>query len=185
MAEIVTWYWELWNEPDIFYWRGTAEEFNTLYDYTAAAVKAACPEARVGGPATTNPAPGSKAAAYLDGFLAHCADGVNAYTGERGTPLDFVTFHVKGGGYRADPLHRKQAPPVGEADPGTYAPTAMRSSVNTRLRQSRMRPFRDRPRRLGGRRRLGQRQSELSQHRHTMPASSPPLSTKSAATPGA
>ncbi len=109
--EIVSWYWELWNEPDIFYWRGTAEEFNTLYDYTAAAVKSVCPEARVGGPATTNPAPGSKAAAYLDGFLAHCADGVNAYTGERGAPLDFITFHVKGGGYRADPLHRKQDPP--------------------------------------------------------------------------
>ncbi|MEN9935296.1 MAG: hypothetical protein RLZZ387_1875 [Chloroflexota bacterium] len=109
--EITGWYWELWNEPDIFYWRGTPEEFNTLYDYTAAAVKTACPEARVGGPGTTNPAPGSKAAAYLDQFLAHCADGANAATGGRGAPLDFVSFHVKGGGYRADPRHRKQNPP--------------------------------------------------------------------------
>jgi xylan 1,4-beta-xylosidase len=109
--EIATWYWELWNEPDIFYWRGSLEEFNKLYDYTAAAVKAACPEARVGGPATTNPAPGSKAADFTDKFLDHCANGANAYTGQRGTPLDFITFHVKGGGYRADPKHRKQAPP--------------------------------------------------------------------------
>ncbi|HEU5088475.1 MAG TPA: hypothetical protein VFT99_13560, partial [Roseiflexaceae bacterium] len=30
--EAASWYWELWNEPDIFYWRGTPEEFNTLYD---------------------------------------------------------------------------------------------------------------------------------------------------------
>jgi xylan 1,4-beta-xylosidase len=110
-AEIATWYWELWNEPDIFYWRGTHAEFCTLYDYTVAAVKAACPAARVGGPATTNPAPGSAAAAYLDDFLRHCAEGRNAHSGERGTALDFVTFHVKGGGYRADPLHRKQPPP--------------------------------------------------------------------------
>lgn len=110
-AEITSWYWELWNEPDIFYWRGTFEEFAKLYDYTAAAVKAACPEARVGGPATTNPAPGSKAAEYLDRFLDHCANGTNFYSGERGTALDFITFHVKGGGYRADPLHRKQPPP--------------------------------------------------------------------------
>ena len=41
-AEVATWYWELWNEPDIFYWRGTIEEFDKLYDTTAAAVKAAC-----------------------------------------------------------------------------------------------------------------------------------------------
>ena len=112
LAEIRTWYWELWNEPDLdYYWKGTLEEFNKLYDYTAAAVKAACPEARVGGPGTTNPAPGSKAADYLDRFLAHCATGENACTGGIGAPLDFVTFHVKGGGYRADPLHKPEAPP--------------------------------------------------------------------------
>src|SRR5262245_307461 len=111
LKEIATWYWELWNEPDIFYWRGSLAEFNTLYDYTAAAVKAACPIARVGGPATTNPAPGSKAADFLDAFLAHCANGTNAFTGQTGTAVDFITFHVKGGGYRADPRRRKQAPP--------------------------------------------------------------------------
>lgn len=110
-AEIKSWYWELWNEPDIFYWRGTAVEFNKLYDYTAAAVKAACPDARVGGPGTTNPVPERKSAAVLDQFLAHCVMGVNGYTGQVGTPLDFLSFHVKGGGYRADAKHRPQRPP--------------------------------------------------------------------------
>jgi xylan 1,4-beta-xylosidase len=109
--EIASWYWELWNEPDIFYWRGTVDEFNKLYDYTAAAVKAACPAARVGGPGVTNPAPDRKSLEFLDKFLDHCANGVNYYTGQQGTPLDFTSFHVKGGGYRADPLHRKQNPP--------------------------------------------------------------------------
>jgi xylan 1,4-beta-xylosidase len=109
--EVKSWYWELWNEPDIFYWRGTLEEFNKLYDYTAAAVKAACPEARVGGPGVTNPSPERKSLDYLDKFLDHCANGTNACTGQQGTPLDFTSFHVKGGGYRADPLHRKQKPP--------------------------------------------------------------------------
>lgn len=110
--EIASWYWELWNEPDLdYYWKGTVEEFNQLYDCTAAAVKAACPQARIGGPATTNPAPGSRAATFLDAFLDHCANGTNYHSGQQGTTLDFVTFHVKGGGYRADPKHHKQPPP--------------------------------------------------------------------------
>ena len=55
-AEVESWYWELWNEPDISYWRGTPEEYDKLYDYTADAVKRALPGAHVGGPGTTGPA---------------------------------------------------------------------------------------------------------------------------------
>lgn len=110
--EVLLWYWELWNEPDLdYYWKGSIDEFNKLYDYTAAAVKAACPAARVGGPGTTNPIDGRRAAEFLEEFLKHCVNGVNFTTGQTGTPLDFVSFHVKGGGYRADPKHRKQTPP--------------------------------------------------------------------------
>ena len=32
-AEVETWYWEVWNEPNIFYWRGTPEEYHRLYDH--------------------------------------------------------------------------------------------------------------------------------------------------------
>jgi xylan 1,4-beta-xylosidase len=85
--EVASWHWEVWNEPDIGYWHGTAEEYDKLYDVTAAAVKRALPEARVGGPATTGPG-SSKAASFLTQFLAHCASA--------GTPLDFITFHAKG-----------------------------------------------------------------------------------------
>lgn len=110
--EISTWYWELWNEPDLsYYWKGSIEEFNKLYDYTVAAVKDACPSAPVGGPGTTNPKPDGYSGQFLDAFLDHCVNGTNAYTGEQGTTLDFLSFHVKGGGYRADPLHAPQTPP--------------------------------------------------------------------------
>jgi xylan 1,4-beta-xylosidase len=94
-AEVESWYWELWNEPDIFYWRGTPEEYYKLYDYTADAVKRALPNARMGGPHTTNPG-SPNAAKFLRGFLEHCARGRNAATGATGAPLDFVAFHAKG-----------------------------------------------------------------------------------------
>jgi xylan 1,4-beta-xylosidase len=86
-SEVLTWYWELWNEPDIFYWKGTPEEFNRLYDVTARALKRTLPGIRVGGPATTGPA-SERAAKYLRQFLEHCD--------RSGTPLDFITFHAKG-----------------------------------------------------------------------------------------
>lgn len=94
-AEVEQWSWELWNEPDISYWRGTPEEYDKLYDYTADAVRRALPTARVGGPGTTG-AGSARAAAYLKQFLEHCARGVNAVTGKPGAPLDFISYHAKG-----------------------------------------------------------------------------------------
>ncbi|MGD0868116.1 MAG: beta-xylosidase [Bryobacteraceae bacterium] len=94
-AEVETWQWELWNEPDIFYWRGTPEEFDKLYDYTADAIKRALPNAKVGGPATTGPG-STRSSEYLRQFLEHCAHGVNAVTGKPGAPLDFISYHAKG-----------------------------------------------------------------------------------------
>jgi len=110
--EVLTWYWELWNEPDIFYWRGTHEEYCKLFDYTEAAVHAALDGARLGGPATTDPRPGSKSLKFLEDFLDHCANGVNHVTGKKGTRLDFVTFHTKGGGFPFDVDAPKMTPSV-------------------------------------------------------------------------
>jgi xylan 1,4-beta-xylosidase len=94
-AEVETWNWELWNEPDISYWRGTPEEYDKLYDYTTESIKRALPAAHVGGPGSTSPS-GPKAAAFLKQFLEHCAHGTNAVTGKPGAPLDFITYHAKG-----------------------------------------------------------------------------------------
>jgi len=94
-SEVATWYWEVWNEPDIGYWHGTPEEYDKLYDYAVDGVRRALPEAKVGGPATTGPG-AAKAAEFLRQFLRHCAQGTNFATGQTGTPLDFISFHAKG-----------------------------------------------------------------------------------------
>ncbi len=86
-VEVASWYWEVWNEPDIAYWHGTPEEYDKLYDVTSAAVKRALPAAKIGGPASTGPA-SLKAAVFLRQFLAHCA--------AQNAPLDFITYHAKG-----------------------------------------------------------------------------------------
>lgn len=94
-AEVKTWLWEVWNEPDIPYWKGTAEEYFKLYDYSAAAVLRALPDAQIGGPDSTGPA-SPKAAEFLRSFLKHCAEEKNYATGKTGAPLRFVSYHPKG-----------------------------------------------------------------------------------------
>lgn len=94
-AEVESWWWELWNEPDIGYWQGTPEEYFKLYDYTADAVKRALPTAKIGGPHVTGPL-GERTQKFLRDFLEHCARGKNAATGKTGAPLDYIGFHAKG-----------------------------------------------------------------------------------------
>ena len=94
-AEVKTWLWEVWNEPDIDYWKGTSQEYFKLYDFSVDAVLRALPEARVGGPDSTGPA-NPKAADFLRSFLDHCAHQPNYVSGRTGTRLDFISFHPKG-----------------------------------------------------------------------------------------
>jgi len=91
-AEVESWYWEVWNEPNIAYWQATPEEFHKLHDYAVDAVRRALPTARVGGPDSAGGAGGT----FLGGFLEHCLRGTNYATGQTGTPLDFLSFHAKG-----------------------------------------------------------------------------------------
>jgi len=93
--EVESWWWEVWNEPDIAYWRGTPEEFQKLYDYAADGLKRALPTARIGGPHVTGPN-GERTQKILAGFIEHCLRGTNYATGKIGSPLDFVAFHAKG-----------------------------------------------------------------------------------------
>ncbi|MGH9511224.1 MAG: GH39 family glycosyl hydrolase [Terriglobales bacterium] len=94
-AEVKTWLWEVWNEPDGIYWKGTTDDYFKLYDYSADAVLRALPSARVGGPDTTGPS-GEHAAEFLRRFLTHCAHEKNFATGRTGSPLAFISFHPKG-----------------------------------------------------------------------------------------
>jgi len=92
--EVATWYFEVWNEPDILYWHGTPAEYYKLYDYAVAGVRAALSTAKVGGPASTGPS-GEKAGIFLDNFLKHCLNDKSAANGGP-IPLDFISFHPKG-----------------------------------------------------------------------------------------
>ena len=93
--EVESWWWEVWNEPDIGYWHGTPEEFMKLYDYAAEGLKRALPTAKVGGPEVTGPN-GARTQGILRNFLEHCLRGTNYATRRTGSPIDFVTFHAKG-----------------------------------------------------------------------------------------
>lgn len=90
LAEVRTWFFELWNEPDISaFWMGSLEEYCETYAHTARALKAVDPGLRVGGPAV------ARSTGYLRAFLE--------YVTTRDLPLDFVSVHCKGGRPADDP----------------------------------------------------------------------------------
>jgi len=90
-AEVEQWYWEVWNEPNGAYWKGTPQDWYKLHDYAIDGVRHALPAARVGGPHVAGS--GGK---FLRDFLEHCVGGKNYATGRTGTPTDFIAFHAKG-----------------------------------------------------------------------------------------
>ena len=112
------WLWEVWNEPDIDYWHGSPEEYDKLYDVTAAAIRKELSGAKIGGPEATGVSAG-RSEAFLRQFLEHCARGKNAATGGVGAPLDFISFHPKGspkmvdGHVRMDVGHQLRATDLG------------------------------------------------------------------------
>jgi xylan 1,4-beta-xylosidase len=81
--EVRTWYFEVWNEPNLSgFWEGADQKaYFALYDLTAKTIKAVDPALRVGGPSTAG-------AAWIPEFLAHVK--------ESGAPIDFVTTHTYG-----------------------------------------------------------------------------------------
>jgi xylan 1,4-beta-xylosidase len=90
-AEVEQWYWEVWNEPNGSYWKASPAEFYKLHDYAVDGVRKALPTARVGGPHTA----GAGGKFHRD-FIEHCLHETNYATGQKGTPLDFLSFHAKG-----------------------------------------------------------------------------------------
>src|SRR5271156_5558404 len=83
-------YWEFWNEPEIF-WSGTPQQFYTLYEKTARALKATDSKLKVGGDASAFPYNGG---AYREGFIDFCS--------AHRVPLDFYSWHTYAD-FSADP----------------------------------------------------------------------------------
>jgi xylan 1,4-beta-xylosidase len=84
-------YWEFWNEPDGLFWSGTPQQFYSLYEKTARALKSVDPTLKVGGDGKAFP---SDDGGYREGFLDYCAS--------HHVPLDFYSWHTYANG-SADP----------------------------------------------------------------------------------
>ncbi|HPF87781.1 MAG TPA: xylann 1,4-beta-xylosidase [Candidatus Limiplasma sp.] len=83
--EVRTWYFEVWNEPNLSgFFTGTQADYFALYDASTEAVKSVDPAYRVGGPGTAGLAEGT----WIAELIAHCA--------EHRVPIDFVSTHGYG-----------------------------------------------------------------------------------------
>ncbi len=81
--EVKTWYFEVWNEPNLSpgFWSGSQADYFKLYGYTAKAVKSVNPAYRVGGPATAG-------AAWEKELIDYCS--------KNHVPIDFISTHTYG-----------------------------------------------------------------------------------------
>ena len=82
-AEVRSWFFEVWNEPNLdgFWEKADQKAYFDLYENTARTIKAIDPELRVGGPSTAG-------AAWVPEFLELAA--------AKNIPVDFVTTHTYG-----------------------------------------------------------------------------------------
>jgi xylan 1,4-beta-xylosidase len=80
--EVKTWYFEVWNEPNLDgFWAGSKEEYFKLYDYSVKAIKSVNSSYRVGGPGTAG-------AAWENEMIDFCS--------KNNLPLDFISTHSYG-----------------------------------------------------------------------------------------
>ncbi len=86
-SEVASWYFEVWNEPNLKRWffSGEQQDYFKLYSETAVTIKSVSPKYRVGGPATAGNA-------WISDMINFCSTAH--------TPIDFISTHdygVKGG----------------------------------------------------------------------------------------
>jgi xylan 1,4-beta-xylosidase len=80
--EVKTWYFEVWNEPNLHdFWPAGRDEYFKLYEVTAKAVKSVSPDYRVGGPGTAGNA-------WIEELIDYCV--------QNDVPLDFMSTHSYG-----------------------------------------------------------------------------------------
>lgn len=80
--EVSSWYFEVWNEPNLkYFFSGTMNDYFKLYQETANTIKSVSPNFRVGGPATA-------ANAWVPETISFCATNK--------VPIDFISTHDYG-----------------------------------------------------------------------------------------
>ena len=110
--EVRTWYFEVWNEPDLHgFFTGTRAQYFDLYKITAQTLKQVDPRLRVGGPATSNfhvdddvwkraeesqtdPMTLSWHPTWIEDFFGYCQKNL--------LPVDFISTHP----YPMDMMYR-------------------------------------------------------------------------------
>lgn len=82
-AEVKSWYFEVWNEPDLknLFFSGDQRDYFKLYHETATTIKSVSADYRVGGPA-------SAGYAWITDLINYCAASK--------TPIDFISTHNYG-----------------------------------------------------------------------------------------
>lgn len=85
IEEVKTWYFEIWNEPNLdSFWHGTQSEYFKLYETSVTALKSVCDCLKVGGPSVSG-ADFREDLNYLKAFIAFCE--------KKKLPVDFFTAH--------------------------------------------------------------------------------------------
>jgi len=80
--EVNTWYFEVWNEPNLGdFWAGTQQDYFKLYQYAAKGIKSVNTHYKVGGPA-------SAGAAWIPEMIDFCH--------KNNVPIDFASTHSYG-----------------------------------------------------------------------------------------
>lgn len=81
--EVRTWYFEVWNEPNLTggFWTGSQQDYFNFYAATARAIKSVNPHYKVGGPATAG-------CGWVPDFIHYC--DINH------APVDFISTHTYG-----------------------------------------------------------------------------------------
>jgi xylan 1,4-beta-xylosidase len=111
IEEVRTWYFEVWNEPNLPpFFRGTKSQYFELYKTTASVLKEFDPQLRVGGPATSNFVPDGRFDGEVEDTSCHKivtqAKDINAldwqpvwvrqflaFCQREKLPVDFVSCH--------------------------------------------------------------------------------------------
>ena len=81
--EVSTWYFEVWNEPNLYnlFFTGDQNEYFKLYDVTVKAIKSVSKKYKVGGPATAG-------SGWITEMIDHCY--------KKNVPIDFIATHCYG-----------------------------------------------------------------------------------------
>ncbi len=114
-AEVRTWFFEVWNEPNLeAFWTGGQDGYFRLYRCTAAAIKGVDSSMKVGGPATADNQ-------WIPEFLAFCRTN--------SVPVDFISTHH----YPTDAFGKPGADTVTQLE---HAPRGVMKAQASAVRQA-------------------------------------------------